>query len=269
MVNCLKTFQLEICGVPIKLHLEAASPLENQTAQTIFTCISGEFPPSCWWILSANYQSCPARITHVALSALLMSHLLQFSHSAQMGSAILIKLRRSFCDCTNHRERRTSNTVCMKSTSKLASTRDKTPGQVKCEANQPLLSFSFFKSNLYHLRSLFFKKKPVRTLSSDNWDCIHKSNTVKSLIFKSVFSASPYLFKQRNCWTRREQLLSLFTHTHPQPAVSADSTLTATATTRVFEHCHFKVMGSNTKWNKKADSWQAREMFASVCINGI
>lgn len=47
MVNCLKTFPLEICRVPIKLHLEAASPLEKQTAQTIFTCNNGKFPPYC------------------------------------------------------------------------------------------------------------------------------------------------------------------------------------------------------------------------------
>lgn len=63
----------------------------------------------------------------------------------------------------NHRERRTSNTVCMKSTSRLESTRDKMPVQLKCEASQPLLSFFFFfffffKLNPYHLRCLFFKK---------------------------------------------------------------------------------------------------------------
>lgn len=49
-----------------------------------------------------------------------------------------------FVTAKNHRERRTSNTVCMKSTSRLESTRDKMPVQLKCEASQPLLSFFFF-----------------------------------------------------------------------------------------------------------------------------
>lgn len=130
--------------VLIKLHLKAESALEKQTTRTIFTCISGKFPPYCWWILLANCKRCPARITHVALLVLLMFHLLQFSHSTQIESAILIKLCRSFCDCKNHRGRRTSNTVCMKSTSRLESTRDKMPVQLKCEASQPLPSFFFF-----------------------------------------------------------------------------------------------------------------------------
>lgn len=34
-MDCLKTFQLEICGVLVKLHLKAEPPLEKQTTQTI------------------------------------------------------------------------------------------------------------------------------------------------------------------------------------------------------------------------------------------
>lgn len=194
----------------IKLQLETESPLEKQTTLTTCTCINGKFPPC--WILPAKCKRCPARIPCVVLWALLRSHLLQLSHTPQIGSAILIKLCRRFCDCENHRERRTSNTVCMKSTSWLESTRDKMLVQLKREASQPLLSLFFFlKSKTYHLRCLFFKKTAC-ALSSENCDYIHKSNTAKSLIFKAVFSASPSLFRETTRYRETETPVPIHTH---------------------------------------------------------
>lgn len=61
-----------------------------------------------------------------------------------------------------------------------------------------ILPTSFLKSNPYHFRCLFLKYPYVLSHQIIKYDCIHTSSTAKSLIFKSVFSASPYLFKQRN-----------------------------------------------------------------------
>lgn len=157
-----------------------------------------------------------------------MSHLLQFTHSTQIESAILINLCRRFCDCKNHRERRTSNTVCMKPTWGLETTWDKTPVQVKCKASQPLLSFFF--QNLIHITidAWVFLLNPLCTLSSGNCDYIHKWNTAKSLIFKSVFSASPYLFRETMLYQETATAVPIHTQntpTHSQCQFNPDSHL--------------------------------------------
>lgn len=155
-------------------------------------------------------------MTRVALSVLLMSHLLQFSHSTQVESAILIKLC-SFCDCKNHRERRTSNTVCMKSTSRLEPMRDKMPVQLKCEASQPLLSFLFFFLNLIHitLDACFLKK--LRVLSCQIIVITFTNQIQQNHSSSSQFSQLPLICSNRERMLYQETSTPVPIHTYNTP----------------------------------------------------